>query len=100
MGSATCWFIVFYSRPHTIYNIVNIRRIDNIIDRVRSCIDVLTEILTVLQKTGNHFINTRCIDLVIIYTWLIQAGMADTSTTAYTGTVAYTGRYGEYWRYG
>jgi len=25
-----------YSRPHTINNIVNIRRIDNIIDRVRS----------------------------------------------------------------
>jgi len=43
--------------------IVNISRIDNNIDHVRSCIDVLTEILTVFRKTGNHFIiNTRCID--------------------------------------
>jgi len=35
------------SRPHTINNIVNTTDIDNIIDRKRSCIDVLTEILTV-----------------------------------------------------
>jgi len=41
--------ILPYSRPH---NIVNIRRIDNIIDRVRSFIDVLTEILTVFRKTA------------------------------------------------
>jgi len=50
------------SRPHTINIIVKIRRFDNIIDRVRSCIDVLTEILTVFRKTGNRFINTRCIE--------------------------------------
>jgi len=61
---------------------------------VRSCIDVLKEILTVFRKTGNHFINTRYIDLVIICTWLIQAGRADTGDMADTGTVAYTGRHG------
>jgi len=77
-----------------INNIVNICRINNIIDRVRSCIDVLAEILMFFRKTGNLFINTRCIDLVIIYTWLIQAGIADTSS------LAYTSRYSEYWRYG
>jgi len=32
-----------FSRPHTINIIVNIRRIDNIIDRVRSCIAIFTE---------------------------------------------------------
>jgi len=87
-----------YTRPHTINNNVNIRRIDNIniIDRVRSCIDVLTEILTVFRKSGNHFINTLCIDLVITYTWLIQAGRADTGGMADNGTVAYTGRHGGY----
>jgi len=55
-------FCIDISRPHTNNNIVNIRRFDNIIDRVRLCIDVLTEILTVFRKTGNDFINTRCID--------------------------------------
>jgi len=79
------------SRPHTMNNIVNIRRIDNSIDRVRSCIDVLTEILTVFRKNGNHFIHNRCIDLVIILgTWLIQTGRAD------TGTMAYPDRHGTY----
>jgi len=52
---------VAISRPHTINNNVNIHRIDNIIDRVRSGLDVLTEILTIFRKTGIHFINTRCI---------------------------------------
>jgi len=83
MQKSVLRFCVFYSRPHTINNIVNIRRIDNIIDRVRSCIDVLTEILTVFRKTGKHFINTRCIDLVIYYIYL-----------------AYTGRYYWYWHSG
>jgi len=40
--------------------------------------------------------------LVIIYTWLIQAGWADTGTggMADTSTMAYTGRYGGYWHSG
>jgi len=104
-----------YSRLQTINNIVNIRRIDNIIDRVRSCIDALTEILTGFRKTGNNFINTRLFYYIlglyrqvgwilavwliwhsglyrqvwlILAQWLIQAGVAD------NGTMAYTGRYG------
>jgi len=61
---------------------------------VRSCIDLLIEILTVFRKTGNHSINTRCIDLVIylayagmvgriLAPWLIHACMADNGTVAY-----------------
>jgi len=40
--------------------------------------------------TINNIVNIRCIDLVIIYTWLIQAGGADTGGMADTGPVAYT----------
>jgi len=69
---------------------------------------LLTEILTVFRKTVNHFIITRCINLVInilglyrqvwlsLAQWFIQAGMADTGIMAFTargmadtGTVAY-----------
>jgi len=74
------------SRPHK-FNIVNIRRLTILLI-------VCGRVLTVFRKTGNHFINTRCIDLAIIYTWLIQAGRAN------TGIVAYTGRYDGYWHIG
>jgi len=38
----------------------------SIILSISVVLTVLTEILTVFRKTGNHFINTRCIDLVNI----------------------------------
>jgi len=52
---------------------------DRTISIILSIFIVLTEILTVYRKTRNHFINTRCIDLVIIQAvGADTGGMADT----------------------